>query len=353
MFKFIKKSSKTPGMPPGALVHVGDKKTDVTNIQLFDYGQGKCIAKNIDNLEEIKECHKTESVTWLNITGLHDTRIIEQIGNIFSLHPLVLEDIVNTGHRPKVEEHDDYFFIVLKMLYLDKDKALCSEQVSLILGEHFLITFQEIEGDVFSAVRERIKNGKGRIRKMDCDYLAYALIDAIVDHYIHIMGEAGDQIEMVELELETDPTQQTMEKLHSIKREMLYLRKRIMPVREMLNLLIKSESPLIQEKTVVFFRDVYDHINHVIDTIETFRDLLSSMLDLYLSIVSNRMNEVMKVLTIIATIFIPITFVAGIYGMNFENMPELKWSFGYSMVWIIIGVVTGVMLIYFKRKKWL
>jgi magnesium transporter len=293
-------------------------------------------------------------VTWINIDGLHQLDIIEKVGQHFNIHPLVLEDIVNTGQRPKTEEFEDVIFVVLKMLhYNENSEKITSEQFSLVLGSNFLITFQEIQGDVFRTVRERIRKSKTRIRKAGCDYLAYALIDAIVDHYFVILEALGDKIEDIETQLLDNPTRDTLEIIHEMKREMIYLRKQIWPIRELINSLVKGESSLINESTRLFFRDIYDHTIQIIDTIESYRDILSGMLDIYLSTLSNKMNEVMKVLTIIATIFIPITFVAGIYGMNFKFMPELEWRWGYVMVWAIIVVVVGIMISYFKKKKWL
>ncbi len=234
----------------------------------------------------------------------------------------------------------------------DDEHEIKAEQISLILGSNFIISFQEREGDVFNHVRERIKKGKGRIRRMGADYLAYALLDAIVDSYFAILEKFGETIEMMQEELVTNPAPETLQKIHTLKREMIFLRKSVWPLREVVNSLTRGEASLIHESTGIYLRDVYDHTIQVIDTIETFRDMVSGMLDIYLSSVSNKMNEVMKVLTIIATIFIPLTFVAGIYGMNFKSMPELEWRWGYLMVWVVMIIVFSVMVIYFKRKKW-
>jgi magnesium transporter len=308
----------------------------------------------IGGIEEAFPLKDLPTITWINIDGLHEIDVIEKIGQHFNIHPLVLEDILNTGQRPKTEEFEDLIFVVLKMLHYNKNsKKLGSEQFSLVLGSNFLLTFQEIQGDVFKTVRERIRKPKTRIRKSGCDYLAYALIDAIVDYYFVILEAIGDRIEDLEIQLLDNPTHYTLESIHEMKREMIYLRKQIWPIREIINSLVKSESSLIQEQLHVYFRDVYDHTIQIIDTIESYRDILAGMLDIYLSTLSNRMNEVMKVLTIIATIFIPITFVAGIYGMNFKFMPELEWRWGYFMVWAIIIVVAGIMLWFFKKKQWL
>jgi magnesium transporter len=280
--------------------------------------------------------------------------IIEKVGAHFGIHPLVLEDILHTGQRPKVEDLGDYIFIVLKMLYHDdQEDEMLGEQVSLLLGQNCVISFQEREGDIFNPIRERIRNSKGRIRRAGADYLAYALVDAIVDHYFVILEKMGEKIESLEEELVTNPTPETLQIIHKLKRNLIFLRKSVWPLREVINALERGESPLITEPTGIYLRDVYDHSIQVIDTIETFRDMVSGMLDIYLSSLSNRMNEVMKVLTIIATIFIPLTFIAGIYGMNFKFMPELEWHWGYPTALIVMLLIVGSMFIYFRRKKWL
>ena len=280
--------------------------------------------------------------------------IIEQVGNSFNVHPLVLEDIANTVQRPKMEDFDDYIFVVLRMLRFDeKDDETKTEQISILLGPDFVISFQEREGDVFDIIRERLRNNKGKIRKMGADYLAYSLIDAIVDNYFVILEKRGETIEEMEDKLVTNPTSETLQALHDLKREMIFLRKSVWPLREVISRLERSESPLINKSTFVYLRDVYDHTIQVMDSVDTFRDMLSGMLDIYLSSVSNRMNEVMKVLTVIATIFIPLTFIAGIYGMNFKYMPELGQAWGYPAVLILMLAIAVVMLINFRRKKWL
>jgi magnesium transporter len=354
MPKLIKRHVKKAGSSPGTLVHVGEKKIEQTRITLIDFDEDNFQERLLESVEEAFPLRDLPTITWINIDGLHDIDVIEKTGRHFNIHPLVLEDILNTGQRPKAEEFENVLFVVLKMLDYDKvAKKICSEQFSLVLGSNFLITFQEDPGDVFNLVRERIRKPQTRIRKSGCDYLAYTLIDAIVDHYFIILEALGDKIEDLEAELMEAPTRSTMETIHGLKQEMIYVRKHIWPIREIINGLVKNESPLVQEQTHVYFRDVYDHTIQVIDTIESYRDVLAGMMDIYLSSVSNKMNEVMKVLTIIATIFIPITFVAGIYGMNFKYMPELEWRWGYFMVWALIVVVAGIMIGYFKKKQWL
>ena len=354
MPRFIKKQLSKAGASPGTLIHIGEQKVDETRMTLIDYDEVQLQERVLDTIEEAFPLKDLPTVTWINIDGLHQLDIIEKVGQQFNIHPLVLEDIVNTGQRPKTEEFEDLIFVVLKMLhYNENSEKITSEQFSLVLGPNFLISFQEIQGDVFRTVRERIRKPKARIRKAGCDYLAYALIDAIVDHYFLILEKLGENIEALEEDLLENPSPETLQTLHEMKREMIYLRKQIWPIRELINSLVKGESSLINESTSLFFRDIYDHTIQIIDTIESYRDILSGMLDIYLSTLSNKMNEVMKVLTIIATIFIPITFVAGIYGMNFKFMPELEWRWGYVMVWAIIVVVAGIMISYFKKKQWI
>ena len=354
MPRFIKRQLKKAGSSPGSLVHIGEQKVDETRITLIDYDEESLQEKVLGGIEEAFPLKDLPTVTWINIDGLHEVDTIEKIGQHFNIHHLVLEDILNTGQRPKTEEFEDLIFIVLKMLHYNKNaEKITSEQFSLVLGSNFLITFQEIQGDVFKTVRERIRIPKTRIRKAGCDYLAYALIDAVVDYYFVILEALGDKIEDIEIRLLDNPTRDTLEIIHEMKREMIYLRKQIWPIREIINSLVKSESSLIQEQMHIYFRDIYDHTIQIIDTIESYRDILGGMLDIYLSTLSNKMNEVMKVLTIIATIFIPITFIAGVYGMNFKFMPELEWRWGYVMVWGIIVVAVGIMIGFFKKKQWL
>ena len=352
MSRFIKKRSKKAGLPPGSLVHIGERKTEKTRITIIDYDRVQLQEEEAGSIEECFSFKDKPTVSWINIDGLHQTEIIEKIGKHFNLHSLVLEDIVNTGQRPKMEDFEDYIFVVLKMLYYDQKGGIKTEQVSLILGPNFVISFQEQEGDVFDPIRDRIRKAKGRIRKMGADYLAYALMDTIVDNYFIILEGLGEEIEDMEEELLANPTTETLQKIHRLKREMILLRKSIWPLRELISGLERTESSLIQESTGVYLRDVYDHTIQVIDTVETFRDMISGMLDIYLSSISNKMNEVMKVLTIIATIFIPLTFLAGVYGMNFRYMPELSWPWGYPIVLLVMMAVGISMMVYFRRKKW-
>ena len=361
MPRAIKKVSKTAGLAPGALIYVGEKHAQqVVKITVIDYDESSFKEKEIKTIEDCFCFKDTPTVTWINIDGINNIEVIEKIGKRFDIHSLTLEDIVNTAQRPKYEDFDNLIFIVLKMLsYDEKEDGIASEQVSLILGENFVISFQEKEGDIFDPIRDRIRNAKGRIRKMQADFLAYTLIDAIIDAYFNILEKYGEKIEDMDEELIKNPDPLTLKAIHNLKSEMIFLRKSVWPLREVISGMQRGESSLIKDSTGVFLRDVYDHTIQVIDTIETYRDMVSGMMDIYLSSISNKMNEVMKVLTIIATIFIPLTFIAGIYGMNFNtevslwNMPELDWKFGYAFVWAVMLLVVLVMILYFKRRKWL
>ena len=354
MPRIIQKRSKKIGLPPGTPVHVGEKKIGRARITIIDYDEGQFQEKEAKTIEECFPFKDKPTVTWINIDGIDQVDVIEKMGNHFNIHPLVLEDIVNTGQRPKMEDFVDYIFIVLKMLYYnEKGMEIKAEQVSVILGSNFVISFQESEGDVFDPIRERIRRDRGRIRKMGADYLAYSLIDNIVDNYFTILEKLGEKIEDIEDELITNPALETLQNIHSLKREMIFLRKSVWPLREVISRLERWESPLINKSLDIYLRDVYDHTIQVVDSIETFRDMLSGLLDIYLSSVSNRMNEIMKVLTIIATIAIPLTVITGLYGMNFQFMPELQWRWGYPSVLLAMLTLGVLMIIYFRRKKWL
>ena len=351
--RYVKQASRKAGLPPGTLVHLGEQKVDKVRITILDYDESRFEECTLDRIEDAFAYVDASTVTWINIDGLHDVSIIDVLGRHFDLHPLILEDIVHTGQRAKIETMDTYLFVVLRMLAFNEETgAVQSEQVSFILGKDYLLSFQETVGDVFDFIRARLRHAKGRIRKAGADYLLYSLVDGIVDSYFLILERIGERVETLEDELVSDPTDDTLRQIHELKREMISLRKSVWPLREMLSNLERSESELIQESTAVYLRDVYDHTIQVIDTIESFRDMLSGMLDIYLSSISNRMNAVMKVLTIIATMFIPLTFVAGVYGMNFEYMPELRWKYGYIGVWILMLVMAVAMVMYFKKKKW-
>jgi magnesium transporter len=354
MNKLMKGRSKKAGLPPGALIHIGVRKTQEPKITIIDYDETTFQERETKAIEECFLFKEKPTVTWINVDGLHQIEILEKLGECYNFHPLVLEDILNTDQRPKMEDYGDYLYIVLKMLH-DKGKGneVEAEQVSLVLGPNFVFSFQESGGDVFDKIRERLRTGKGRLRRMGADYLAYTLVDAIVDYYFVILEKLGERIELLEEELVTHPKTETLKEIHTLKREMIFLRKAVWPLREVISSLQRAESPLVQKTTGIYLRDVYDHTIQVIDTIETFRDILSGVLDIYLSSVSNRLNSVMKVLTIIATVFMPLTFLAGVYGMNFKYMPELEWRWGYPVTWAVMAAIGVAMLVYFRKKKWL
>lgn len=346
-----RQASKT-GAPPGTVIYHGAEQTNRVKITLIEYNETEFTERDFYDLSECLESVNDKLVKWINVDGVHQTDLIEAIGKRFNIHPLTLEDIVNTSQRAKFEDYDNYVVSMMKMI--DYGTELRSEQLAIVLMQGMVISFQEANGgDAFDLIRNRIRQGKGRIRKMGADYLAYALIDAVVDYYFNVLEKIGDKIETLEEELMLDPQKSTMEQLHHMKREMIFVRKAVWPVRELVNNMERSESDLILEGTGIYLRDVHDHTIRVIDTIETYRDLLSGMMDIYLSSVSNRMNEVMKILTIITTIFVPVTFIAGVYGMNFDYMPELHSKWGYPAVWAVMLTIILCLIIYFKRKKWL
>ena len=354
--KLVKKRHKKIGVSPGTLIHLGEQKLDQALIDALEYSPEQFWERQFDaaTVEQSCQLRPEAKVSWINLVGLHQISYLETLGRCFGLHPLVMEDILNTEHRPKLEEFEDHLFIVVKMLQFDDaSNEIRTEQVSLILGRNYVLTFQEREGDVFEGVRERIRNGKGRLRDHGADYLAYILLDALVDNYFLILEKLGDQIEELEEELIHRPNPATMQKIHHFKREMILLRKAIWPLREVISGLQRQEGGLISDATGAFLRDLYDHSIQILDTVETLRDILAGLLDLYLSSLSHRMNEIMKVLTLIATIFIPLTFIVGVYGMNFDNMPELHWKYGYFLIW---GLMLGcglLLLWFFKRKHWI
>jgi magnesium transporter len=348
------KRSKKSGLPPGTLVHIGEARTQVTKVTVIDYDDKSFYEKEIGAIDECIIFKNKPTVTWINVDGIQQADTIQKLGDCYGLHPLVLEDILNTEQRPKMEDYKDYIYVVLKMLHEDKGPDVVTEQISLILGPNFVFSFQEgIEGDAFDPIRERLRNAKGRIRNMGADYLAYSIIDAIVDKYFSVLEKVGEKIEALEEELVTNPNTSTMHKIHKLKREVIFLRRAVWPLREVAGGLERGDTELVKHSTRVYMRDVYDHTIQVIDAIETYRDILSGMLDIYLSSISNRMNEIMKFLTIIGTIFIPLTFIAGVYGMNFKYMPELEWQWGYPLLWCVMISIGVFMLGYFKKKKWL
>ncbi len=354
MHKLSRKRAKKAGLPSETLVYTGDMKDEKIHINVINYDETNFLETRLNDVEACIPYKDRQAVTWINVDGVHDVPMLEKLGDCFGLHRLVMEDILNTDQRPKMEDFGDYFYIVFRMLSSGENGETISEQISLVLGTNFVISFQEgVAGDVFNLIRERLKTGKGRIRRMGADYLAYSLLDAVVDNYFIILEKFGDKIELLEAELIENPTQKTVQRIYQLKRELIFLHNAVWPLREVVSSLGKHESPLVREATVPYVRDVYDHVIHVIDSVDIYREMLSGMLDMYLSSVSNRLNQVMKVLTVIATIFMPLTFIAGVYGMNFKYMPELEWYWGYPFVLLIMIGIAFFMLFYFKRKKWM
>lgn len=351
--RHVKRSLKS-GLAPGTPVFVGQRKQEEVQVDAIRYTRDHVQELRLSDAAAFPPPSGEDGVTWININGVHDVHAIERVAAHYKLHPLTLEDIVNTGQRPKAEEFEDYLFIVLKMLSFDENKgAIDIENVSLVLGDGFVLSFQERSGDLFDGVRERLRAGKGKLRQSGADYLAYSLMDAVLDGYFIAIEKLGDHIEELDDEILTRPASTHMQRLHRLKREVLFLRKSVWPLREEISLLEKSETPLIRPQTRAFLRDLHDHSVQALDMVETYRDIIGGMHDTFLSSISNRMNEIMKVLTLIATVFIPLTFIAGVYGMNFRYMPELEWRYGYFVVLGGMGLLGIGLLVWFRKRGWL
>lgn len=348
-----KKYGKLKGLPPGSLVHIGNNIVENVEIELIEYNQTLHTEIQLDTIEEATACLENKHVSWININGISDTKLIGEVGKIFNLHPLLLEDVLNTEHRPKTEEFESYIFCTFKMLSKAEDSLeIESEQISLVLGTDFVLSFQEKKGDVFDPVRQRIKVGKGLSRSRKADYLVYMLIDIVVDNYYEILEDISEKIEELEERIFEQTEEKQLSEVQTIKKTITNLRKTINPLKEMVSGLIKSPSTLIHDHTKDYFRDVQDHLIQLVDNLETYREWNAELKDIYLSSLSNKMNQIMKVLTIISTIFIPLTFIAGIYGMNFQYMPELSYPYAYPLVWGFMLIIFLVMIYYFRRKKW-
>jgi magnesium transporter len=345
-------NSQNIGSPPGTLFYNGEVRNEPIKITLIEFNETEFFEDEYYNLEDCISHVKPNMVKWINVAGIHNTDIVEGIGKIYDIHPLTLEDIVHIDQRPKFEDFDHYVIAIMKMI--SYSSQVDSEQLAIILSENTVISFQEPQGgDAFDIIRNRLRTSKGRVRKLGADYLAYALMDAVVDCYFTCIEKIGDKIEEIEEDIINNSDKKSLLELYHLKREMIYLRKQVWPLRDMINNMIRSETQLINPSTDIYLRDLSDHVTRIIDTVETYRDLLSGIMDIYLSTNANKMNEVMKVLTIMSSIFIPVTFIAGVYGMNFENMPELKTLHGYYFIWgVMISIIVGL-LIYFKRKKWM
>jgi magnesium transporter len=354
MSESLSSASEKSGLPPGSLVHVGEVHAHEHKISVINYSKSILEKHTVKSIEELLPYKTRETITWVIVDGLKDVSIIDAIGQHFDIHALVLEDILNTHQRPKFEEFSDYLYIVLKAISLDNETFNVEyEQISLLILNNFVFTFMEKPDELFDPILNRLDNDKSQIRNQGADYLAYVIMDTVVDEYFALQDTFDELIESVEDNLLSDPSSETLSIIQKIKRELIFLRRTVSPLRELLAAIQRSESPLLNEKTRRYFGDIYDHAIRIIEALESYRDLIAGMLDIYLSSVSNKMNETMKVLTVFASIFIPLTFIAGVYGMNFEYMPELKWRWSYPVLWIVFVGVSVFLLRYFKKKKWL
>jgi|AntRauTorckE6833_2_1112554.scaffolds.fasta_scaffold40325_1 magnesium transporter len=354
---------KPPGQIPGTAIHTGFQRLDDVLMTVHDFDAHHYDVIPINKIEKSEPYLQDPSMTWIQVRGLHDIDRLRTVWEYFNLHPLVQEDIVSTSQRPKVEIYPDHIYVVLRMIkqhsVKDAGSQLHTEQISIVIGKKYVLSFQESDDPIFEPVLKRLESETTRLRKLGPDYLAYALIDTIVDHYFHTLDEMGESIEIIEEQVLDDPKPENLQKIHSLRRDLIYFRKSIWSLRDGINSLIRDDLKLISEDVKVYLKDIYDHIVQVIDIVETNREIVFGLFDIYMSSLSNRMNEVMKVLTIIATIFIPLTFVAGIYGMNFNpeaspyNMPELDWFYGYPISLLLMACITAGMVIFFWRKDWI
>ncbi len=352
------RQGKKAGLQPGSLVHIGVRRLDRPRITVIEYDADTFLERELPHLkEEGPHCRAAadkNTVIWIDVDGISEADCINDLGERFGLHQLVLEDVMNAGQRVKVEDYNDCLFVVLKMLDVgDDDDVLYVEQLSLVLGKDFVITFQEQTGDVFDGVRERLKQNKGRIRRMGADYLLYALLDAIVDNYAVVLDSMGELVEDLEERLQQKPTTVSVNDIYLLKREVQFLRRQIAPARDVFAELLHQEDGLMSPAVDLYIRDVFDHSTRATQNVETMHDMIQSMVDMYHSTQSARLNEVMRLLTVISTIFMPLTFIVGVYGMNFDNMPELRSHNGYFVCLAIMAVVATGMTIYMKRNKWL
>ncbi|TFF99114.1 MAG: magnesium/cobalt transporter CorA [Promethearchaeota archaeon] len=354
MIKRVKKRSKKVGLPPGTLLFTGEKKVEIEKIKVIDFNEKQL---EVNEYKEVKRdlFNKDEGmVRWINLDGLSRVDLVENIGKQFDIHPLILEDIMNPVQRPKIEDLNNYFFIVLNMLYLDEETELIqSEQISLILGSTYVITFREQESKIFDSIIKRIETSRGRIRAEKSDYLGYAILDVILDNYFVIQEKIGEKIDLIEEELLENPSSELLGKIHHIEREVITLRRIIRPLREVINSFQREDNPIIHDTTRLYLRDLYDHIIQIIDTFENFRDIITTLHESYLSRINQRMNEIINLLTIISSIFIPLSFLAGFYGMNFIYMPEVRHPMGYPIIIMVMISIAVLMLLYFKKKKWI
>lgn len=346
-----KRKKHNVGAPPGELYYSGSNQGDRVRLTLIEYNENEYFEQDYFDLSKCLTDRKDNFIKWINVDGIHKLELIEHLGKHYNIHPLTLEDIVHVESRPKFEDYDHYVLVLMKMLYWDSH--LRSEHLSIILLNDTVISFQEPHGgDAFDIIRNRLRQGKGRVRKMSADYLAYTLIDAVVDCYFTVIEKMGEKVEALDEEITYTPHRRAILKLHDLKREVSFLRKQLSPAREMVNNLLRHETGLISETNIAYLRDLQDHIVRAIDSVENYRELLSGIMEVYLSNNSNKLNEAMKALTVISSIFIPVTFIAGVYGMNFKYMPELNSAYAYYIVWGVMLLVMVGMAIFFKRKRW-
>jgi magnesium transporter len=353
MHRPLKTRSRKAGLPPGTAVHIGEKKSEITRVRIMHYDAAVLSERELDRIEEGAALRAAGGVTWVHVTGVHDVELLGTLGKSFGLHPLVVEDISNTDQRPKVEEYEGYAYLVIKLLHDDTSNGdTVVEQVSVVLGPDFVLSFEEAEPTVFEAVRQRLRDDRGGIRAQGADYLAYSLLDAVVDSYFEVLEKFGERVELLQEELLKKPGGRAQHGLHQMRREMIRLRKSVWPLREVIGTLERGGSGLFRRETWVYLRDVYDHVIHMIDTLESLNEVLTYTMDLNLLNATNRLNEIIKVLTVFATLSIPPMLIASIYGMNFRFMPELGWPWGYPFALALMAVLAGAMLVYFRRKKW-
>jgi magnesium transporter len=352
MLSDIRKRARKAGMSPGTVFFTGERRTDHTRVTVTDFDQTTLHEVDITHADECARFKDSETVSWIDVEGLHDVTLLEQMGAVFSIHPLVLEDIAHSGQRAKLEVHENYLFIVVRAITPGLREVPEEEQISLVIGRNYLLTFQERPSPVFDSVRQRIQASRGLVRRMGVDYLAYALLDSVVDQYFVVLEDIGEELEEVEDVLLKDPRPHYLEALHDLRKDVMTIRRAAWPIREMLNVVLRGESPVFETSTLPYLRDLQDHTLHVMDIVEEFRDQQTNLMELYLSSASQRTNEVMKVLTIIASVFIPLTFLAGVFGMNFEFMPELHWRWAYPAFWVAIILVTVVQVYFMRRKGW-
>ena len=354
MARFLKNNQKQIGQAPGAPIFIGNRKTDEIEVTIMDYDREDLFETTLLNLDDIKKYKEKESVTWINIYGLHDTVLIEEVAKVFELHPLTLESLLNTGSRPNMEDHDSYLQFNIKMMsFKASSKEIESEQLTLVLSDKFILTFQERPGDNFEPIRQRIRKNKGRVRKMSTDFLAYLLLETTVENYLVILSRLGELIEDTEEKIIEEPSKDLLFQIFNFKKEMNYLSKTIRPVRDFFVRFNRLESSIVSDSALPFLKDLLELSTQAVEVVDVYREMLSDQVSLYDSRINSKLNEIMKVLTIFSVVFIPLTFIAGIYGTNFEYIPELKYKYGYFIFWVVLIITAVTMLTIFRKKKWI